>query len=146
MEYVFRACDLALALVELSALLRELDVVEVGHIGTYNCRVIAGTESLSMHGLALAIDLKWFRTADGRLYDVEDHWEHDTVDFRTEQGRWLYDLAQQMHARHIFNIVLTPNFNAAHDNHFHVDLTPGGDFIGSEGATPWYIGPNLTGD
>jgi len=31
----------------------------------------------------------------------------------------------------IFNIILTPEYNAAHRNHYHVDLTPGADFIGS---------------
>jgi hypothetical protein len=29
----------------------------------------------------------------------------------------------------VWNIVLTPNYNADHRNHFHVDLTPGSDFI-----------------
>ncbi|MCB9537732.1 MAG: extensin family protein [Myxococcales bacterium] len=143
---MFVSCDLALALHQLSAMLREYDIVEVGHIGTYNCRLIGGTDSLSMHGLARAIDLKWFRTSDGHVYDVEDHWEHDTENFRTEEGRFLFELGQQMFARRIFNIVLTPNYNAAHDNHFHVDLTPGQRFIGSEDAWTRYFGPNPHGD
>ncbi len=143
---MFVSCDLALALHQLSAMLREYDIVEVGHIGTYNCRLIGGTDSLSMHGLARAIDLKWFRTADGRVYDVEDHWEHDTENFRTDEARLLFEIGQQMFARRIFNIVLTPNYNAAHDNHFHVDLTPGQRFIGSEDAWTRYFGPNPHGD
>jgi hypothetical protein len=51
-----------------------------------------------------------------------------------------------MHARRIFNIVLTPNFNAAHDNHFHVDLTGGAHYIGKSDGPACYIGPNLHGD
>jgi hypothetical protein len=27
-----------------------------------------------------------------------------------------------------WNIILTPEYNADHDDHFHVDLTPGGMF------------------
>ena len=117
----------------------------IGVVNGVEC-LIGGTDSLSMHGLARAIDLKWFRTSDGHVYDVEDHWEHDTENFRTEEGRFLFELGQQMFARRIFNIVLTPNYNAAHDNHFHVDLTPGQRFIGSEDAWTRYFGPNPHGD
>ncbi|MFN3202582.1 MAG: extensin family protein [Bradymonadia bacterium] len=145
---MYVSCDLAAALHELSALLRESDIVEVGHIGTYHCRVISGTDTLSEHGRAAAIDIKWFRTADGEIYDVEDHWEHDTRNFSTEKGEWLFNLGQQMFNRGIFNIVLTPNFNAAHDNHFHVDLTPGGSFIRKDDGHHHHghFGPNPHGD
>ncbi len=40
----------------------------------------------------------------------------------------------------IWNVILTPNYNAAHDNYFHVDLTPGSDYIGLQ--TERFIGPN----
>ena len=143
---VFVTCYFARALLRLSELLEELDVVRVGHIGTYNCRVISGTDNLSEHGRANAIDLKWFETSDGRRYDVEDHWEHGkTSNFNTDEGEWLYLLGQEMFRRRIFNIILTPEFNAAHDNHFHVDLTPGARFIEHQGGGH-YIGPNVHGD
>lgn len=129
---MYGRCELAQALYALSDMLQEFDIVEVGHIGTYNCRAIAGTNRASEHGNGTAIDLAWFRRADGLVANVEQHWEHDTVDFQTERGRLLYEIGQQMYERRIFNIVLTPNYNAAHDNHFHVDLTPGSHFIGSE--------------
>ena len=128
---MYGRCELAQALYRLSAMLQEFDIVEVGHIGTYNCRAIAGTNRASEHGNGTAIDLAWFRRSDGLVANVEQHWEHDTVNFQTERGRLLYEIGQQMYERRIFNIVLTPNYNAAHDNHFHVDLTPGSHFIGS---------------
>jgi len=143
---MFMSCHLANALDRLSQLLEEFDVVEVGHIGTYNCRLISGTNTLSQHGLGFAIDLKWFRRSDGFVFDVEDHWEHGvTENFATEEGALLYSLAWQMHTRQIFNIVLTPNFNAAHDNHFHVDLTENSNFIRSGGGG-YHFGPNIDGD
>lgn len=151
---MFASCHLANGLVRLSALLREYDVVEVGHIGTYNCRTIAGSDRLSQHSHGLAIDIRWFRTADGTLLDVVEHWEHDLIDFatgeagpfRTEAGRILYEIGWQMHARRIFNTVLTPDYNAGHDNHFHVDLYPGRSFIGADGGWRGHFGPNLHGD
>ena len=32
----------------------------------------------------------------------------------------------EVYAAGIFNIILTPDYNAAHHNHIHLDLTPGG--------------------
>ncbi len=143
---MFMSCYLAAALHRMAQILREFDVVEVGHIGTYNCRLISGTDSLSQHGLGLAIDLKWFRRSDGLVFDVEDHWEHGvTENFQTEEARLLYELAWQMHTRQVFNIILTPEFNAAHDNHFHVDLTEGAHTI-RHGSHGYHFGPNIHGD
>ena len=127
---LYGSCELMLAVYELSGLLREYNVVEVGHIGTYNCRVIAGTSTLSRHGYGDALDIGSLFTSDGDELSVINHWEHDTTNFATERGRILYEIGQQMHQRGIFNMVLTPNYNAAHDNHFHVDLTPGANYHG----------------
>lgn len=142
---MFMGCELAIALDDLSAYLRELDIVELVHIGTYNCRVIAGSDSISMHGLGLAIDIHELRTSDGTTYNVEDDWEPGDNP-QTPKGQFLYEFGMQMFTRGIFNIVLTPNYNAAHYNHFHVDLTPGGNFIG-RGIDPHRgVFPNVSGD
>ena len=34
------------------------------------------------------------------------------------------------HDLQTWNVVLTPDYNSAHDNHFHLDLTPGSHFLG----------------
>ena len=127
---LYGSCELMLSIYELSGLLREYGINEVGHIGTYNCRVISGTSTISRHGYGDAIDLASFFTNSGEEYNLVRDWQHDTTNFSTEAARALYEIGQQMHARDIFNIVLTPNYNAAHDNHFHVDLTPGGNYHG----------------
>ena len=127
---LYGSCELMLAVYELSGLLREYGIREVGHIGTYNCRVISGTSTLSRHGYGDAIDLGSFFTNTGEEYNLVRDWEHNTTTFTNDAARILYEIGQQMHARRIFNIVLTPNYNAAHDNHFHVDLTPGGNYHG----------------
>ena len=147
---LFISCEMALALFDLSALLQELDIVEAGHIGTYNCRTISGSQEVSRHGFGDAIDLRTFRSRAGEVYDVYTQWEHDTQNFQTSEAELLWEIGQQMYARGIFNIVLTPNYNAAHDNHFHVDLTPGGDFyrkdLDGAGVEEGYFGPNPHGD
>lgn len=105
--------------------------------------MIAGTDELSRHAYGDAIDLFGFGFSDGAFWSLVDDWEHDTTAFSTPAAQWLWDASHRWHDEHIWNIILTPNYNAAHDNHFHVDLTPGSDFY-KRGT--WVYGPNLTGD
>jgi hypothetical protein len=128
------ACALAPALHALSDVAKAQGLVDVLHIGTFNCRFIGGTTTLSRHAFGDAIDIYGFTTASGERYTLLDHWEHDTTNPVSTPARTLYEVAQQMYTRMIFNIILTPNYNAAHDNHFHVDLTPGSRFMKAEGA------------
>ena len=114
-------------------------VVAVRHMGTYNCRVIAGTDSLSRHAFGDAIDLAGFEFDDGRLYTVIDDWEHDTTTPQTVAGQFLYAAAHRWFDAGFWTIILTPNYNVDHDDHFHVDLTPGAPYIGFHDGR--YIGP-----
>ncbi|MEL6177829.1 MAG: extensin family protein [Myxococcota bacterium] len=136
------SCELALALYDLGDLLREYDIVEVIDIGTFNCRTISGTSRLSQHSFGTAIDIYGFTASDGTDYILERDWEHDTDEPVAENARVLYTIAQRMYDEHIFNIILTPNYNAGHDNHFHVDLTAGSHVIRSGFAPERYIGPD----
>ena len=66
-----------------------LGAVEFVHYGTYNCRPIAGTSTLSQHAYANAIDIYGFTLDDGSFYTVIDDWE-DFVDAPvTAGGSWL---------------------------------------------------------
>ena len=86
-----------------------------------------------------AIDIFGFDFENGTTYTLEDDWVHDTASPMTPGGAFLYDASQRWFDAYIWNIILTPNYNVGHDNHFHVDLTPASHFIGySEGR---YIGP-----
>jgi hypothetical protein len=135
-------CPLALALVRLGRVLREYDIVEVIHIGTFNCRKISGTNELSQHSFGLAIDIYGFVDSRGEDYILERDWEHDTDSPQDPKAQLLYEVAQRMYEDRIFNIVLTPNFNSGHDNHFHVDLTAGAHYIGYGTDDQYHIGPN----
>lgn len=138
------SCEGAHALADTVEDITAEGVVRLRHIGTTVCRTIAGTETLSRHAYGDAIDIYGFEFADGALWTLVDHWEHDTTSFTTPEAAWLHDTAWRWHDQALWNIILTPNYNAAHDNHFHVDLTPGSDFLG---RVMWpYLGPNTTGD
>ena len=126
----FMACRLALALDAFGDLLAEHEIVEVEHLGVYNCRLIGDTDQPSEHGHARAIDPSAFVFADGSRCFVEHDWEGLHDEAQTLCGQMLQDIAWDLHTRRIFNVVLTPDYNAAHYNHFHVDLTPGSHFLG----------------
>lgn len=127
---VLGSCEMAHALADTVEMAKDDGLVRLYHYGTYNCRVISGTDELSRHGYGDAIDLTAFEFADGTVYDVEDDWEHDTTSFRTDAAAWLYEESVGWYDAYVWNIVLTPNYNSAHDNHFHVDLTPGSHYRG----------------
>jgi hypothetical protein len=92
-------------------------IARVEHWGTYNCRNVNNAESgrLSQHATANAIDLALFELADGRQVVVRTDWGDDTP-----AGRFL--AAAHAAACGLFNVVLGPDYNALHADHFHLDL------------------------
>lgn len=133
------SCEMAKALVQTVDDVAPLGVTAIRHIGTYNCRVIAGTDTLSRHAFGDALDVYGFDFDDGTTWTLVDDWEHDTEDPVTEAGQFLYDAAHRWYDQYLWAIILTPNYNAAHDNHFHVDLTPGSHYVGYFDGR--YLGP-----
>lgn len=137
---VLGSCEMAHALADTVEDVKARGVTDLLHIGTYTCRVIAGTSTLSRHAYGDAIDIYGFRFDDGSEAILEDHWEHDTSSPSGTEARFLYDAAYRWHDNKLWHVILTPNYDAVHDNHFHVDLSPGKDSIGF--AQTWYLGPN----
>lgn len=139
---LFGDCALIVSLAQAAAVMRARDIVEIADYGIYNYRCINGgtppdcPSGISQHAYATAIDLAGFTLADDTYVSVNDDWVIDpagepTCEAETEPGkdRFLHELICTLKAAGTWNIVLTPNYNAAHRNHFHVDLTPGADFI-----------------
>ena len=83
--------------------------------GTYSCRNIAGTGQRSQHAYANAIDISGFVLEDGRRISVKEHWRG-----RDDEGRYLSKLHKG--ACRLFSVTLGPDFNAAHADHFHLDM------------------------
>ncbi|MCC6621327.1 MAG: extensin family protein [Deltaproteobacteria bacterium] len=122
-------CPVALALWETVQLAKARGVTDIVHYGTYNCRYISGTSTLSQHAYANAIDLAGFKTASGAEYTVLGDWDKCDATPEAPGGQLLYGLAHEMHDDAIWNEILTPEYNAAHADHLHVDLTEGAYFL-----------------
>ena len=123
---IYGACVLAASLGKMARMLAARGVTDVAYLGIYGCRVVAGTSTLSEHGRGRAFDLGALRLGDGRVYTVVSDWEKNQSSPVTAGGRFLRDTVTALHEARIFNIILTPDYNADHYNHFHLDLTPGG--------------------
>ncbi len=88
------------------------------NFGVYNCRAeSSGSNRVSQHGLGRAIDVSGFVLADGTRLSVEDDWDGDGAG-----GRFIHDVARG--ACEYFSVVLTPDSNADHHNHLHLDVGP----------------------
>ena len=127
------SCEGALALADTLDDVKPEGVTALRHIGTYNCRVIGGTNSLSRHAFGDAIDIYGFEFSDGSIATLVDDWEHDDSTPSAPEAAFLYEAAYRWHESRIWNIILTPDYNQGHDNHFHNDLTPGSHYIGQSG-------------
>lgn len=92
-------------------------VARLDHLGSFACRNVYNRESggLSRHASADALDIAGFRLADGRSISVLKDWPKDNQD-----ARFLRQVRDG--ACEAFSVVLSPDYNAAHRNHFHVDV------------------------
>jgi hypothetical protein len=139
---VFMDCTLALALHAMGEEMAERGLAGVEHAGIYNYRCIgAGTppdcpSGISRHAYADAIDITELRGAGGETYNVNDDWVIDpengttcTAPTSSVKDAMLHAFVCALHAAGTFHILLTPNYNADHRDHFHLDLTPDASFI-----------------
>ena len=95
--------------------------VEVMSYGSYACRrkYDLSSGSFSEHATGNAIDIKGIRFADGTRISVKAHWGKSSP-----EGRFLTALRDN--ACDIFGTVLGPEYNDAHADHFHFDMSPSG--------------------
>ncbi|MFB3304459.1 extensin family protein [Pseudomonas sp. AMR01] len=92
-------------------------VTRVDHLGSFACRNIYNRAEgrLSQHASANALDIAGFRLADGRSISVLKDWPGEGAN-----ARFLRQIRDG--ACDDFNVVLSPDYNAAHRNHFHLDM------------------------
>lgn len=128
-EPMLVSCPMALALHRAAVIFQEEGVEEVIHLGTTHCRPIAGSQRLSQHSFGMAIDIAGFVSARKGEVSLSRHWEHDQPEPHSSRARLLWNLSRRLHREQVFNIILTPAYNQAHHDHFHLDLTPGRHFL-----------------
>lgn len=92
-------------------------LVRIETMGSYNCRNVAGSSRRSAHARAEAIDVSAFVLADGRRISLTADWSEGTA----KERKFL----QVVHASACkrFGTVLGPAYNAAHKDHFHLELS-----------------------
>jgi hypothetical protein len=93
------------------------ELAQVRHYGIYSCRRLYGrsTGSFSEHATANAIDIAAFTLEGGRQISVQRDWDDDGA-----AGAFLRDVHDG--GCDVFGTTLGPDYNAAHRDHFHVDM------------------------
>ena len=95
------------------------DVVQIDHMGAYACRAVnngAGSTRVSAHSRAEALDFAGVRLRDGRRIAVTGSWSGDEA-----EARFLRRIRDD--ACRIFGTVLSPDYNAVHRDHLHLEAT-----------------------
>lgn len=83
--------------------------------GSFSCRNVAGSSRRSAHATADAIDVSAFVLQDGRRIVLKERWNGGTA-----QEREFLRTVQASACRR-FATVLGPEYNAAHEDHFHLE-------------------------
>lgn len=117
-------CDTALRMTawvefEVKPLAREMlgrELSGVDHVGSYNCRTMrtsSGNSSrMSKHATAEAVDVSGFRFEDGSSLTLVRDWNGAHGDFL----KAVHDASCDY-----FPLVLGPEYNALHRDHFHLE-------------------------
>jgi hypothetical protein len=100
-------------------------VSRIEHLGSYSCRRLYGRSSggWSEHATANALDVGGFRLSDGTRVSVLRDWSDGGA-----KAAFLHEVRDG--ACGVFATVLSPDYNAAHRDHLHLDQA-------ARGATAW---------
>lgn len=83
--------------------------------GSYSCRNVAGSGRRSGHATAAAIDISGFVLEDGRRITVKSGWSGGS----SAEKQFLRTVQHSACKR--FDTVLGPEYNAAHEDHLHLE-------------------------
>jgi len=131
-------CRLVLALDDLAGLLAPSGVTTVLHYGIYRDDLPLPAHGRPLHHTAgLAIDIAALLKEDGTRLEIQRDW-HGRVGQHTCDGAAqpsanaqtgeLHAILCEVAREKLFHQVLTPNHNAAHWNHFHLEVMRGTDW------------------
>ncbi|HWQ86033.1 extensin family protein [Brevundimonas sp.] len=95
------------------------DVVQIDHMGAYACRNVNNggvSGRISAHSQAAALDFAGVRLRDGRRITVAADWTGEGP-----EARFLRRIRDD--ACRIFGTTLSPEYNAVHADHLHLEAT-----------------------
>ena len=91
------------------------EISRIHHFGSFSCRKIRGSSSrMSQHATANAVDISGFDLKDGRKLRLRNDWTPNSPES-------AFLRAARDSACDWFGLVLSPDYNAAHHDHFHFD-------------------------
>jgi hypothetical protein len=134
--YEIADCRLILALDDFAEILAAHDIVEVRHYSMYRPPHGWPEDKIGgQHNGGLALDAGRFIAAGGKTLDVLKDF-HGAIGARTcgegagprpssPDALALRAILCEAVERHLFNVVLTPNYNRPHRNHFHLEVMAG---------------------
>ena len=130
-------CRLVLALDDFAQILENHDVVEVRHYSIYRVAPKSWPDDKigGQHNGGLALDAGRFIRKDGTTIDVLEMF-HGKIGAKTcgdgagphpatPDAKELRSILCEAVDAHLFNVVLTPDFNRPHRNHFHLEVMAG---------------------
>ena len=135
-------CRLVLSLDDFSVLLREHSIAEVRIFSAWRppAKSWPMSEWGRRHQGALAVDVRELRKDTGEVLNVLQDF-HGMLGAAqctsaapapapdSAEARELHALVCGASEAHVFNSILTPNYNPEHRNHFHLELTPDVDWF-----------------
>ena len=96
------------------------DVVQIDHFGAYACRNINNggvSTRISAHAQASAVDIAGVRLRDGRRISLKAGW------FGGDAAEQAFLRRIRDDACRIFGTTLSPDYNAVHADHLHLEAT-----------------------
>lgn len=126
-------CRMAVAVLAWAPALRQAGVQRIDHYSIYRPHaVVAGTSTRSGHASAMALDSAVYHFADGTRADVLNGWGDRTrgedpcgeYEGESDQAKAMRRAVCSAIHDEIFEIVLTPHYDRAHQNHVHLELRP----------------------
>jgi len=104
-------------------------LVSIRQFSSYSCRSRrgSGTSRISEHSFGNALDIGSFKLANGKIISVLNDWSTTAALFGIgRDANFLFDAHKT--ACDSFSTVLSPRYNKAHANHFHMDMGRGGRY------------------
>ena len=124
-------CSLAVSLDEAGKYLHALGLAKATFSSAYSRRNVRGTNHPSKHSYGLAIDVHTFTGPEIGTLRVDRDFEQglgddmDCVGSPLTQGGAVLKILQCQFVRSgLFYLVLSPDYDDAHHDHFHVEVKP----------------------
>jgi hypothetical protein len=127
---------LALSLDDFAVILQNHDVVEVVHFTMYRPSDPHPEDAeggKNRHPGGMAIDVGALKKRSGATLSVASYWPSaigaktcgdGARHLPTRRGRELMSILCEARDARLFSAMLTPHYNRAHHDHFHLELTP----------------------